>query len=115
MIFDKISQLKVKFKSFFVSRKKLKALENYSSCAPFKYRESLSLIKRCMEESFLNEKGVAFMDSMLDEYHVNFLDWAHRTKWLKGEMARMANKCPVERQLDLFSLDPILHGNRRVG
>lgn len=107
MLFDKISELREKFKSFFINKKKLKALENYSSVSPFKYKNSLNLVKKCMEDGFLNEKGAEFLNSILDEYEVNFLDWAYRTKWLKGKMSEMgANYAvPMSAQLTIFDLE----------
>ena len=107
MIFEKLLSLKEKFKSLFISKKKLKALENYSSCAPFKYTNSLALIKNCMEEGFLNDKGADFLTSMLDEYELNFLDWAHKTKWLKSKMKEVSREKYSSHhvQLSLFDFE----------
>lgn len=42
-----------------------------------------------MQESFLEEKESDFLDHMLKKYELNYLDWAHRTKWLKEQMAEI--------------------------
>lgn len=91
-LFDKVSELKDKFSQFFQHRKKVKALENYSEVGCFQHRNYLTLIKHCMNESFLEEQEVNFLDHMLKKYELNYLDWAHRTKWLKGQMAEMASR-----------------------
>lgn len=88
-LFDKVSELKARFSSFFQHRKKIKALENYSEVGYFQHRNYLTLIKHCMNESFLEEQESLFLDHMLTKYELNYLDWAHRTKWLKGQMAEV--------------------------
>lgn len=91
-LFDKVSELKDKFSKFFQHRKKLKALENYSEVGCFQHKNYLTLIKHCMTESFLEEKEADFLDHMLNKYELNYLDWAHRTKWLKSQMAEIASE-----------------------
>ena len=85
-LFDKLSELKDKFKGFFQHRKKIAALENYSSAGKFYHKNYLSLVKECMNEGFLEEQESSFLDHMLQRYELNYLDWAHRTKWLKNEI-----------------------------
>lgn len=103
-LFDKLSELKEKFKSFFVSKKKLKALENYAEVAPFQHRSYIGLIKKCMNDGFLGEKETDFLSYMIDKCEINFLDWAHKTKWLKKEMRRVAavNRQPSFVQASMF-------------
>lgn len=91
-LFEKVNDLKDKFKRFFVSKKKLKALENYSECAPFEHKDYLNLIKRCMNNGFVGEPEADFLSYMIDKYEVRFLDWAHKTKWLKNQMQHMKSK-----------------------
>lgn len=91
-LFDRIEELKEKFCNFFQHRKKLKALENYSTVVPFHHKKYLYLIKNCMDDGFLEQKEAEFLDYMLTKYEVNYLDWSHRTKWLKGEMHKLAEK-----------------------
>lgn len=95
-LFDQVPDLKEKFKQFFISRKKMQALDNYSSVAPFQHKDYLYLIKRCMNDGFLGEREADFLCYMLEKYAVNFLDWAHKTNWLKGEMAKLAANYPKE-------------------
>lgn len=93
-LFDKVSEFTQKFKKSWCDRKKSQALDNYSSIAPFHHKGYLNLIKTCMNEGFLGDKESDFLDYMLDRYNVNFLDWSHRTRWLKKEMAQMASQQP---------------------
>lgn len=106
MIWEKIIDLKDKFRSFLFHRKKLRALENYSEVVPFHHRDYLLLIKRCMKDSFLGEKEADFLCYMSDKYfgEQNYLDWTHKTPWLKKEMARLASEQqqPTQVQLDMF-------------
>jgi len=92
-IFDRIPELREKLNGFFQHRKKVSALDNYSSCAQF------SLIKRCLRDAFLDEKESGFLDYMLVKYEIEYLDWAHKTRWLKAKMARMALKQPETPQI----------------
>ena len=93
-LFDKVAELKEKFATFFQHRKKLKALENYSSAIPFQHRKYLYLIKNCMEDGFLHQEEAQFLDHMLKKYEVNYLDWAHKTKWLKEQIATLTKAEP---------------------
>lgn len=106
-LFDKVSELTQKFKKSWSDRKKSQALENYSSVAPFQHRGYLTLIKQCMNEGFLGEKESDFLNYMLNRYDVNYLDWAHKTRWLKKEMSAMASNHQREmvQQQDLFDWD----------
>jgi hypothetical protein len=89
-LFDKISELKEKFKNFTVHKKKLNALDNYSQVVPFRHKDYLILIKKCMADGFLGEKEAEFLCYMLEKYKLNFLDWSHKTFWLKDEMAKLS-------------------------
>jgi hypothetical protein len=103
-IFDKALELKEKFRKFFSSKKKLKALMNYDAVVPMKHKTYLNLIKRCSDDGFLGEKEADFLSYMIDLYNIDYLDWSHKTKWLKGEIARLTRK-DLERlpeQFDLF-------------
>ena len=90
-VFDMIEALKSKFKRFFYHKKKLMALENYAGVGTFKHKDYLILIKKCMADGFLGEHEASFLTYMVDKYFPdsNFLDWTHRTKWLKGEISRL--------------------------
>lgn len=85
--FDKLVGLKDQIKKFFQHRKKVSALENFSTGINFPHKRYLHLIKGCLDDGFLGEKEADFLDHMLTRYEVNYLDWAHKTKWLKGIIA----------------------------
>ena len=115
-LFDKIGELKEKFKCLFVHKTKLKALENYSSAVAFPHKDYLVLIKRCMGNGFLGDKEAEFLSYILERYEINFLDWSHKTKWLKGEISRIKEedqKKQIEEQLNLFD-KPIQSPSRKA-
>ena len=85
-IFDRIPELKEKFQAFFQHRKKIAALENYSSSVKFHHKSYLLLVKECLKDGFLGDEEAAFLDHMLGRYEINYLDWAHKTKWLKEQI-----------------------------
>ena len=87
-LFNKLSELKQKFTSFFQHRKKVNALENFSGSVNFHHRKYLNLIKGCINDGFLDEKEEEFLEHMLKKYEINYLEWSHRTKWLKAQMAQ---------------------------
>jgi len=89
----KLEQFKDKFDIFTKHRKKVKALENISSCTNFKHQSYLGLIKECLHEGFLEDQEEVFLDHMLHKYEVNYLDWCYKTKWLKKEMNKLASAC----------------------
>lgn len=90
-ILEKIVNFKEKFSRFFVHRKKLKALENYGEVAKFKnvHHEGFKLLKNFAESGFLEQKDEEYLDHLLDRYSIKFLDWSHKTAWLKEKMERM--------------------------
>jgi hypothetical protein len=107
--FDKIGELKEKFKRFFYHKKKLQALENISSVIPFQHKDYLILIKRCMDGGFLGEHEADFLSYMIDKYfsEQNFLDWTHKTRWLKGEILRLSGQFDEKqfKQMTMFDFD----------
>lgn len=106
LLFNKLSDLKEKFKSFFQHRKKVAALENFSVDSSFQHKNYLPLVKACMNEGFLGETESGFLDYMLNRYEINYLDWAHKTKWLKRQMHEKAMKAmpPIQAQV-FFDFD----------
>ena len=114
-LFAKVLELKEKFKSLFIQRKKIKALTNYAECGNFRHDNYLGLVKRCMDEGFLEQEEASFLDHMLKKYELKFLDWSHKTKWLKAEMKRVSNESfkskPIQGMLfDMSKLDQAIFG-----
>lgn len=93
--FNRVSELKDKFVAFFQHRKKVSALENYSLTGRFEHRNYLGLVKECLNDGFLGDEESKFLDHMLGRYEMHYLDWAHRTRWLKTEVSRL--KIPEEK------------------
>lgn len=90
-LFNKVADLQTKFADFFQHRKKLKSLENYSFSASFVHKNYLSLVKNCLNDGFLEEVESKFLDHMLKKYELNYLDWSHKTKWLKSQMRNLGH------------------------
>lgn len=91
-LFEKVIELKEKFFNLFQHKKKVRALENYSNVAPFHHKKYLRMIESCIDDGFLEEKEAEFLDHMLGKYEVNYLDWSHKTPWLKRQMEVMAEE-----------------------
>ena len=103
--FDKIGALKDRFKAFFQHKKKVTALENYAGADKFHHRNYLGLVKRCMSDGFLGDKESDFLDHILSVYEINYLDWSHKTKWLKNQMIkRKEGQKPLAEQVN-FDFD----------
>jgi hypothetical protein len=108
-LLEKIIELKEKFKNCFVHKKKIRALENYSEVAPFAEKEYLQLIKKCAKDRFLSQKAADFLCELIEQYDVNFLDWSHKTRWLKKEMKRLeeVHKKATYVQMNFFDFDKV--------
>lgn len=107
-LFDKATELKNKFKVFSSHKNKIKALENYSSVGAFTHANYLELMKECLSEGFLEEKESEFLNYMIQKYELKYLDWSHKTKWLKAHMNSLQEKTQrekpaIEQQFDLFA------------
>jgi hypothetical protein len=90
--FEKANSLKEKFFSFFQHKKKVRALDNYALCAPFYHQDYLGLIRKCMSQAFLDRQEADFLDHLLAKYEISYLDWAHRTRWLKAQMQELSDQ-----------------------
>lgn len=97
-LFDRLSELKTRFEGFFQDRKKIKAIENFSEVGIFDEKSSklLYVVKDCIKNHFLDEVEAQFLNHVLEKHKVDYLDWSHKTKWLKKEMASVeeSNKLP---------------------
>jgi len=108
--YEKFEELKEKFGQFYQHRKKLAALENYSEAVKFQHKKYLGLIKACLRDGFLDAEEADFLEHMLNKYQVSYLQWAHRTKWLKNEVrarkeAVKAEERPEPTQM-VFGFEP---------
>lgn len=106
-LFDKLEEFREKFEHYYVSKKKILALDNLSQAVPFHHNEYLVLIKKCLKDGFLSKEETSFLVYLVGKYFKdkNFLDWAHQTKWLRAEMRRVAfdSKKVTPVQQDLFN------------
>ena len=114
-LFSKVVELKEKFAHFFKHRKKILALENYSQVVSFHHTHYLFLIKRCMKDGFLGSQETDFLNHMVEKYFVDyhFLDWTHKTPWLKQEMKHLRREKVKKQpqQLDLLDLEKLRKPN----
>jgi hypothetical protein len=110
-LFDKVGDLKEKFKRFFQQHKKIKALDNFSSVVPFSNKvdeQCFKIVKSCFDYSFLDDEQERFLTHMLSKLEINYLDWAHKTKWLKEQIAaRQDAQRASTQQLYFFDLDKL--------
>lgn len=106
-LFDKLEDFREKFQHLYVHKKKVLALENLSQAVVIQHNDYLILIKRCMREGFLSAEENSFLVYLVAKYFSdkNFLDWTHRTPWLKQEMRRLSRANPkrTPMQQDLFN------------
>lgn len=98
-LFTDLKQLDDNFFCYFQHKKKVKALENYSSVAPFSHKSFLNLVKGCLKGSFLDPQESAFLDHLLTKYHLRYLDWFHKTEWLKREMRAIQSDSKMGSQM----------------
>lgn len=105
-IFNDAKDLQNKFEEFNLHHKQMRSLENYSAALPLKEKCYLVLIKRCMADGFLDEEAATFLNYMIRKHFSgrNFLNWAHRTPWLKAQMKALeAHYTPQQiQQMDMF-------------
>lgn len=108
-IFEHMAELKIKFKDFFQQRKQMTALENHSIVKAFNEaeREVFGTIRYCMKGAFLEDEDAEWIAKKLKKLEINYLDWAHRTKWLKEQLnqAQSAKK-PKIIQTTMFDYLP---------
>jgi hypothetical protein len=107
-LFDKLEEFKEKFQHLLVHEKKILALDNLSQSVPFNHMDYLVLIKKCLKNGFLSPEENSFLVYLVGKYFSdkNFLDWTHRTHWLKGEMRRLSREnkpAKTVMQQDLFN------------
>ena len=106
----KIEEFKQKFSNFIQHRKKVKALENLSSCNKNINSNYVQLLRQCVESGFLEEPEEKFLDHMLTKFQLEmqYLTWCHRTKWVKRqifEMKEAAREVNEQLYIDFGKLD----------
>ena len=106
-IFDKVTEIKEKFKNFFNHKKKLAALKNFAQVAPFRHRNYLVLIEKCLDDGFLEDKDADYLGYLIGRYEVNYLDWSMKTRWLRAQLGIPLNKVtrPRPQQMTIFDFD----------
>lgn len=107
-LFDQISEMRVKFQGLYGHQKKLRALQNRCDVVPFQHNGYLILIKNLLRDGFLDHETARFLDHMVSKYFESedYLNWAHKTRWLKGRMEdlRKQQEKPRLVQTDMFEM-----------
>ena len=93
-IATKLTALKEKYFTYTDQRKKIKALDNISSCSEIPTMKSpgkfIWIIKEILKEDTLDQKQADFLDHMLKLTQKDYLLWCYRTRYVKDEMSRLA-------------------------
>jgi hypothetical protein len=96
----KFDEFKDKFSSFFVHKKKAKAIERFIDVAPidrrlansmYNYLDHLNIL---LETEFLDDIEEQYLAARLGQLEFDALTWAHKTKWVKAEMNRLQSQRP---------------------
>jgi hypothetical protein len=101
----KLDQFKEKFYNFICHKKKVKALENLSSCRRFANWNYIQLLKQCLNAGFLEDEEEKFLDHMIQKNfkELEYLTWSHKTKWLKAQMADLSSRfVPAPKQEQIY-------------
>lgn len=108
----KYQEFKEKFNNFFIQKKKVKAIENFTSVADLpvevtkKVGRHISYIKDVMNEGFLDNEEETFLNHIIAKLEIDAFSWAHKTKYIKAEMARMMEaRRPVKEYQMMFPID----------
>jgi len=109
---NKLCEFSEKFKNLFIHKKKLKALNNFAEVAEFQknHKVGLKLIATFVDEGFLDEHDVTYLNHLLDKYELKFTEWSYRTKWIKQQMERIRRERaglkprPQYRETTIFEL-----------
>jgi len=101
VLVQKLIDFDIKFKAYFIHKKKLKAMNNYAEVADLEKKHiiAMKLIENFASGGFLEEEDVEYLNKLLARYEVKFSEWSHKTKWLKGHMksiSRQRGKAPVK-------------------
>ena len=106
--FNFVDTFKNKLSSLNEQLKKLKALKNYGEATDFKHRNYVLLLETCTQDHFLTTVEENFLNYMVQKYHLDYLEWCHKTPWLKNHMRLIQThrqvKAPVIYQPSLFDL-----------
>jgi hypothetical protein len=94
----KFIEFKQKIKDFLYQTKKVRALENYLSCAPIPMhaylsnRQYLNHITELLKQDFIDPIEERYLNDRIASLEIDALTWAHKTPWVKREMANLRQK-----------------------
>lgn len=110
-----LAEFKEKFSNFFQHKKKVKALQHLNETKNFRHQNYLMLIKECLNDGFLENEEEQFLEFMLRKYEINYLEWCHKTKWLKEQIQELAEQNTEKAAQIFFDMDkPREQKNKQV-
>ena len=98
----KYNEFKSKFSSFFVHRKKVRALENYREATNFEGYKYIGILKELLKDGFLDSEEEHFLDYQIKKAEICAYTWAHKTKWVKNEIVRMRFFAPKKPDRQIY-------------
>lgn len=86
--FMELEEFSNKYYQHEINRKKISALINFSETME-KTSDWLAFeyISHWLDQEFLDEEGMRFLDHLLTKYGINYLDWSYKSPWVKRQIA----------------------------
>lgn len=106
-----IEEIKEKFSKFYQHRKQINALQNYNLVKSMSRQENklFRCVKECIQIGFLDGADESYLSHLLEKMEINYLDWSHKTKWVKSQISKKSEKIhkviPVQTYFD-FAREP---------
>lgn len=85
-------KLKEKFLEDLQDRKKIQALEHLAEVRNYRQKNLVKLVAEEYRTGFLEPEEQQFLDYVLSKYKIDYLNWCHKTRALKMEMAKIKGK-----------------------
>lgn len=84
-----IEDLKRKFLEDLQDKKKIQALQHLGEVRKFRQQSLLKVVADDYRCGFLDPEESQFLDYVLRKYSIDYLNWCHKTRGTKLEMAQM--------------------------
>lgn len=86
------SKLKEKFLEDLQDKKKIQALLHLSQARNYRQQNLVKLVAQDYKTGFLEPQEQVFLDYVLEKHQIDYLNWCHKTRGTKREMAEMKAK-----------------------
>lgn len=99
--FEKIDSLRGKFTQFMQHRKMIQAIKNHNFVVKMnpKQEKLFKCVRICLDMGFLSGADEVYLDHLLKEFDIFYLDWCHRTKQVKEKMGIQTPKKKVKTRI----------------